>query len=106
MAGSNYKNYRIGSFVAVNTGDIIGCSANLHFKAKYNGSGFVFDNDGQIRNSVSAKAIHGKEKLGGFFYTNNGEIENCGFIGEARKSESAAFRDEKLRIDPDTEIEI
>ena len=103
MAGSNYKNYRIGSFVAVNTGKIIGCSANIHFKAKYNGSGFVFDNDGQIRHSVSVKAVKGKEKLGGFYYTNNGQIENCGFIATARgsKNQEAAFRDEILRIDPD-----
>lgn len=107
MAGSNYKNYRIGSFVAVNTGKVIGCSANIHFKAKYNGAGFVFDNDGQIRNSVSAKAIRGKEKLGGFFYTNNGQIENCGFIGAARggKGQGSAFRDEQLRIDPETKHE-
>lgn len=109
MAASAYKNYRIASFVAVNTGKIVGCSANMHFKAKYNGSGFVFDNDGQIRNSVSAKTIRGKGKLGGFFYTNNGQIENCGFIGTTRKKNENdtvnAFRDEDLRIEPSTETE-
>ena len=107
MSASAYKNYRIASFVAVNTGKIVGCSANMHFKAKYNGSGFVFDNDGQIWNSVSAKTIHGKGKLGGFFYTNNGLIESCGFIGTSRKEdkEHRGFRDEDLRIEPSTQIE-
>ena len=108
MSTSAYKNYRIAAFAAMNTGKIIGCSANMQFKAKYNGAGFVFDNDGQIRNSVSVKAVHGKGKLGGFFYNNNGVIENCGFIGTARKGgekDDAAFRDEALRIEPSTEVE-
>ena len=108
MSASAYKNHRIASFVAVNTGKIIGCSANMHFKAKYNGSGFVFDNDGQILNSISARAIRGKGKLGGFFYTNNGRIENCGFIGTARRDDGksdSSFRDESLRIDPSTKTE-
>lgn len=108
MSASTYKNYRVASFVAVNTGKILGCSANMHFKAKYNGSGFVFDNDGQIRNCVSAKTIRGKGKLGGFFYTNNGLIENCGFIGTARKKgeeQAVSFRDEELRFDPSTKME-
>lgn len=107
MAASAYKNYRVASFAAVNTGKIIGCSANLHFKAKYNGSGFVFDNDGQILNSVSARTIRGKGKLGGFFYTNNGRIENCGFIGTPRQDRKNAggFRDEDLRIEPETAAE-
>ena len=102
---SNYKNFRIASFAAVNSGQILGCSANMRFKAKFNGSGFVYDNSGEIRHSVSVKAVHGKGKLGGFFFRNSGVIEHCGFIAKERKQSDNSYRDEALRFDPDKQIE-
>ena len=107
MASSTYKNYRVASFAAVNTGEIIGCSSHVLFKAKYHGAGFVYDNDGSIFNSISARAIRGKGKLGGFYFRNNGKIENCGWLGKLspkEKKNAQRYRDEELCIDSDTKI--
>lgn len=106
MASSTYKNYRVASFVGVNSGEIVGCSANVLFKAKYHGSGFVYDNDGFIRNSVSVRSVQGDGKLGGFYYRNNGRIDNCGWIGKLAskdKQNARRYQDEELCISPDTE---
>ena len=105
MASSKYKNYRVASFAAVNTGEIVGCSSHILFKAKYHGAGFVYDNNGSIFNSISARCIRGKGNLGGFYYRNNGTIKNCGWIGKlADKDQKNAqrYRDEDLCIDPST----
>ena len=109
MASSTYKNFRVASFVAVNSGVIIGCSANVLFKSKYHGAGFVYDNDGTIQNSVSTRAIRGDGKIGGFYYRNNGRIANCGWLGKLKgksedDSKSRRYIDEELLIDSDTQI--
>ena len=114
MGQNKYENYRIGSFAAVNTGKIIGCSANTHFKAKYSGSGFVYDNKGQILNSVSVKPVRGKNKLAGFVFRNTGNIQNSGFVGTVKKNKKedadtkdskSKYVDENLLIDDSTPTE-
>ena len=108
MSSSTYKNYRIGSFVGVNTGKIIGCSANVLFKSKYHGAGFVYDNDGTINNSLSLRTIRGSGKLGGFYYRNNGQINNCGWIGrlaKPSKENAQRYQDEELCIPQETKAQ-
>lgn len=111
MSRNSYKNFRVGAFAAVNNGEILGCSTNVLFRTKYSGSGFVYDNSGTVKHSVAAKPAQGSGKVGGFFYRNTGIIEECGFISKARatggeqKKKSAAFRDEKLRIEPSVSAE-
>ena len=114
MAQNKYENHRIGSFAAVNTGKIIGCSANTHFKAKYSGAGFVYGNKGQILNSVSVKPIRGNGKVAGFIYRNNGNVQNSGFVGKIKKNKNEAsdakeskpkYVDENLLIDDSTPTE-
>lgn len=108
MGRNNYKNFRVGTFAAVNTGEIVGCSTNIRFTAKYSGSGFVYDNSGLIKHSVAARTIRGNGQLGGFFYRNTGLVERCGFIGAPRKKtndQKCKFRDETLRIDPSASTE-
>lgn len=105
MVRSKQQNFRVGSFAAVNTGLISGCSANISFKAKYGGSGFIYDNRGEISNSVSVKGIRGKGSLSGFVFRNSEAVESCGFLGKVsnRKEndgkEARTFRDESLRMD-------
>ena len=114
MGQNKYENYRIGSFAAVNTGKIVGCSANTHFKAKYSGAGFVYDNKGQILNSVSVKPIRGNSKIAGFVYRNNGNVQNSGFVGTVKKNKNEnaeskkskpKYVDESLLIDDKTPTE-
>lgn len=90
MDRNRQSNYRIGSFAAVNTGKIHGCSSNIVLKAKGSGSGFVYDNRGEICHSVSNKVPSGKGKLAGFVYRDTGDIRHCGFIsnGTMKKVES------------------
>lgn len=92
MSRNIQSNYRIGSFAAVNTGKISGCSANLKFKTKHGGAGFVHDNRGEILNCFSGKPPRGQGKLAGFVSRDSGYIKNCGFVanGRAKKVESAA----------------
>jgi len=105
MGRSNQQNFRVGSFAAVNSGLISGCSANISFKTRQGGSGFIYDNRGEIYNSVSVKGIRGKGNLSGFVFRNSKSIESCAFLGKdsnrkgAEEKEFQTFRDESLRMD-------
>lgn len=114
MGQNKYENYRIGSFVAVNTGKIIGCSANTSFKSKNSGSGFVYDNKGEIQHSVSVKLIRGNHNLAGFVFRDNGIIQNSGFLGKVKnntnqnskaKGSKLKYIDEHLLIDDSMPVE-
>lgn len=103
MQQNKYRNYRIGAFAAVNNGGIRGCSANISFKAKHGGSGFVYDNRGEIVSSVSVKAIKGRGEKAGFAHRTSQNPSACGFIAgpakEKKNNKDSGYRDEALRLD-------
>lgn len=79
------QNGRVASFIAVNNGAVEGCAANVQFHTKSDGAGFVFENQGAIKNSVSVRCVKGKRGKG-FYYRNTGNISACAYLaGENAK---------------------
>lgn len=77
-----YNNGRIGSFAAINSGVIEGCSVNVKLRVKVNGAGFVFGNSGVVRNSISLRS--GGKGTTGFYKRNTGTIAACGYLASPR----------------------
>lgn len=75
------QNGRVASFAAVNKGTIEGCVANVQFRTKSAGAGFVFENQGAIEKSVSLRCIKGKNGKG-FYQRNVGRISNCAYLAD------------------------
>lgn len=98
MDRNRQGNYRIGAFAAVNTGKIYGCSTNIVLKAKNGGSGFVYDNRGEIGHSVSNKTPSGKGKLAGFVCRDTGHIRHCGFISNGKMKEVESEKQQKSNL--------
>lgn len=79
------QNGRVASFIAVNKGTVEGCAANVQFRTKTDGAGFVFENQGAIKNSVSVRCVKGKRGKG-FYYRNTGNISASAYLaGECAK---------------------
>lgn len=75
------QNGRVASFIAVNKGTVEGCVANVQFRTKSAGAGFVFENQGTIKRSVSLRCIKGKSGKG-FYQRNVGQISDCAYLAD------------------------
>ena len=85
------QNGRVASFIAVNNGTVEGCAANVQFRTKTDGAGFVFENQGAIKNSVSVRCVKGKRGKG-FYYRNTGNISVSAYLaGECAKRTDCGF---------------
>ena len=49
------QNRRIGSFVAVNSGRIEGCVADIHANFGSESAGFVYENSGEVDSSLTVR---------------------------------------------------
>ena len=78
---------RIGSFLAVNTGTVEGCVANVRLKVDSAASGFVYENAGTVRQSLSLKCVRNKNSRG-FWYINSGTVDRCGYIAGSKTKKS------------------
>ncbi len=77
------QNRRIGSFVAVNSGRIEGCVADIHANFGSESAGFVYENSGEIESSLTAR-VGSKKTNKGFFSRNSGSLKNCGYLAGKR----------------------
>lgn len=77
------QNGKIGSFLAVNNGTVIGCAAEVSFAPRNGGSGFVYENNSRILHSVSIKCVRGKSAAG-FYASNAGEITESGYLASSK----------------------
>ncbi|MDE5853309.1 MAG: hypothetical protein K2G97_04615, partial [Oscillospiraceae bacterium] len=83
-AGQEY----VGGFCGSNTGDILSCKSRCYAKAstKINTNicgGFVGENRGKIKDSMSNRNVTGEEYVGGFVGVNKSEISDCNTCGKA-----------------------
>lgn len=78
---------RAGSFIAVNSGTIEGCVADVRFSSGNGGSGFVYENNANIASSVSLRCIKGKQAKG-FYVRNGGSITASGYIANPKNSKT------------------
>ncbi|MDE5600053.1 MAG: hypothetical protein K2I60_00365, partial [Oscillospiraceae bacterium] len=83
-AGQEY----VGGFCGSNTGDILSCKSRCYAKAstKINTNicgGFVGENRGKIKDSMSNRNVTGEEYVGGFAGVNKSEISDCNTCGKA-----------------------
>ena len=77
------QNRRIGSFVAVNSGRIEGCVADIHANFGSESAGFVYENSGEVDSSLTVR-VGSKKTNRGFFVRNSGSLENCGYVAGKR----------------------
>jgi len=74
---------RTGSFIAVNSGTVEGCIADVSFSSKNGGAGFVYENSAKISNSASVRCIKGKQAKG-FYVRNSGSITASVYIADPK----------------------
>ena len=77
--GIHKQGGRTGAFAGVNSGIIEGCVSNVRVDFGAGGAGFVYENSGIIRSSLSVKGVK-KKGAKGFFARNSGNIEKCAYI--------------------------
>lgn len=58
------QNRRIGSFVAVNSGRIEGCVADIHANFGSESAGFVYENSGEVDSSLTVRVGSKKTNRG------------------------------------------
>lgn len=68
-----------GGFIALNSGMIMDCYANMTVLGKGTSAGFCGNNNGEIKNSYSTGRVKNTKVTGGFSANNSGTIANCFF---------------------------
>lgn len=83
MRGKNTTG-RIGAFIAFNSGHVEACAANVLLRSGCGGAGFVYENSGTVKSSVTFKSIRGKNS-NGFYKKNSGTVSACGYLADPGK---------------------